>query len=78
MKGLGGPKQAQMPQSFFNNTLRNLLVSTLRLYRNPAKTSERITRPYGNFPKTTSMSSKNHLAIKNLNQIKEPHHTMAI
>jgi len=34
-----GPKQASMPPYFFTNTMRNFLISTLKLYHDPVITS---------------------------------------
>jgi len=66
-----------MPPDFFTNTLRNFLVSTLRLYYNPAKTGQGIPRTLGIFPRPSHLIPKPFGNLK-LNQVKESHHTMAI
>jgi len=77
VKGSLAPKQAWMPSNFFTNTLRNLPVSTLGIYRNPAKTNQRIPRPLRIFLRPPHPFPKPSINPK-LDQKKEPHHTMVI
>lgn len=72
-----GPKQASMPTHFFTNTMRNFLVSTLRLYHNLAITSQGVPRPLGMYLRPPHLVPKPYGNSK-LNEMKEPHHTTVI